>query len=201
MNFIWNWQKINHSGQNEFIYWAALTSSTSCARYWMNQLFMFKTNCVEIGCFFLMSIFRLYPGLKLSFEDISVRKNLFLGACFCWDSRPSLSERDKKFIFGGTIGYRDSYLVIFFPQLKVFKLHAILHDAAGAVGAHRGKSPGYCYMIGRVPSSSLLRHLTGLLICLYLKLFLPSIFNSVDIWSSISCIVQDIELSDKNFIK
>ena len=34
--------------------------------------------------FFLMSFFRLYPGLKLSFEHNSVRKNLFLSACFCW---------------------------------------------------------------------------------------------------------------------
>ena len=36
---------------------------------------------------FLMNIFRLYPRLKMSFEQDSVRKNLFLGACFCWDSR------------------------------------------------------------------------------------------------------------------
>ena len=36
---------------------------------------------------FLMSIFRLNPGLKMSFEHISVRKNLFLSACFCQKSR------------------------------------------------------------------------------------------------------------------
>ena len=81
---------------------------------------------------FLISFFRLYPGFKMSFEHNSVRKNLFLIACFCWDSRPILSELDQNFRFGGTIGYGDSYLDFLFHQFKVFRLHAILHDAAGA---------------------------------------------------------------------
>ena len=59
---------------------------------------------------FLMSIFRLYPGLKLSFEHDSVRKNLFLSAYFCWDSRISLREMDQKFNFDGNICYGNSYL-------------------------------------------------------------------------------------------
>ena len=128
----------------------------------------------------LMSIFRLYPGLKVSFEHNSVRKNLFLSACFCWDSRLSLCEMNQKYKFGGTIGYGNSYLELLFRQFKIFRLHAILHDAAGAVRAHSGKRPGYCYMIGRGPNSCLLGHVTGLLFCLYVKIFLPSISNSVD---------------------
>ena len=91
---------------------------------------------------FLMSIFRLYPGLKRSYEHNSVRKNLFLSACFCWDSRLSLREMDQKFKFDGTIGYGDSYLDSVFRYSKVFRLHAILHDAAGAVRLHSGKGPG-----------------------------------------------------------
>ena len=83
----------------------------------------------------------------------------------------------------------------------VFRLHAILHDAAGAVRVHSGKGPDYCYMIGRGPNSCLLGHVTGLLCCLNVKLILPSIFNSVDFWSSMSCIVLDIELADENVIK
>ena len=129
---------------------------------------------------FLMSVFRLYPGSKVSFEHKSVRKSLFLSACFCWDSRLSLREMGQKFKFGGTIGYGDSYLEFLFRHFKVFRLHQILHDAAGAVQAHSGKGPGYCYMIGRGPNSCLLGHVTGLLFCLYVKIFLPSIFNSVD---------------------
>ena len=151
--------------------------------------------------FFLISVFRLYPGLKRSFQHKSVHKNLFLSACFCWDSRLSLCEMDQKFPFGGLIGYGNFCLDSFFCYSKVFKLHAILDDAAGAVQSHTGKGPGYCYMIGRGPKSCLLGHVTGLLFCLYVKIFLPSIFNSVDFWSSMSCFVLHIELTDKNIIK
>ena len=120
---------------------------------------------------FLMSIFRLYPGLKMSFKHNSVRKNVFLSACFCWDPRLSLREMDQKLRFGGTIGYGDSYLDSVFRYSKVFRLHAILHDAAGAVRLQTGKGPGYCYMIGRGPNCCLLGHVTGLLFCLYVKIF------------------------------
>ena len=129
---------------------------------------------------FLMSIFRLYLGLKLSFAHNSLRKNLFLSAGFCWDSRFSLREMDQRFKFGETIGYGNSYLELLFRHFKIFRLHAILHDAAGAVRAHSGKRPGYCYMIGRGPNSCLLGHVTGLLFCLCVKIFLPSFYNSVD---------------------
>ena len=129
---------------------------------------------------FLISFFRLYPGFKISFKHNSVRKNLFLTAYFGWDSRLCLREMDQKFNFGGLIGYGNSCLDSVFRYPKVFRLHAKLHDAALAVRTHSGKGPGYCYMYGRGPLSCLLGHVTGLLFRLYLKLFLPSIFNSVD---------------------
>ena len=129
---------------------------------------------------FLFSVFRLYPGLKMSFEHNSLRTNLFLSACFCWDSGHSLRKMDQNFKFGGLIGYGNSCLDSIFRYSKVFILHAILHDAAGAVRSHSGKGPGYCYMIGQGLNSSLLGHVTGQLFCLNVKLFLPSIFNSVD---------------------
>ena len=129
---------------------------------------------------FLISVFRLYTGLKTTFEHNSVCNNLFLSACFGWDSSLSLCEMDQKLNFGGLIGYGNSYLELLFRQFKIIRLHAIIHDAAGAVRAHSGKGPGYCYMIGRGPNSCLLGHVTGLLFCLYVKIFLPSIFNSVD---------------------
>ena len=116
----------------------------------------------------------------MSFEHNSVRKNLFLSACFCWDSRLSFCEMDQKFPYGGLIGYGNSYLDSVFRYSKVFRLHAILHDAAGAVRAQSGKGPGYCYMIGRGPNSCLLGHVTGLLFCLYGQMFLPSISNLID---------------------
>ena len=151
--------------------------------------------------FFLISVFRLYPGLKMSFGHKSVRKNLFLSGCFCWDSSLSLHEMDQKFKFGGLIVYGNSHLDSVFRYSKVIRLHAKLHDAAGAVRSHSGKGPRYCYMIGRGPNSCLLGHVTGLLFCLYGKLFLPSLFNSVKFLSSMPCIVLDKELADKNVIK
>ena len=129
---------------------------------------------------FLISVFRLYSGFKISFEHNSVRRNLFLGACFCWDSGLSLREMDQKLRFGGLIGCGKSCLDSVFRYSKVFRLHAILHDTAGAVRSHSGKVPGYCYMIGRGPNSCLLGHVTGLLFCLYVELFLPSVVISVD---------------------
>ena len=56
-------------------------------------------------------------------------------------------------------------------------------------------------MIGRGPNSCLLGHATGLFFCLYVKIRLPSLFNSVDLWNSISLIVLDIKLTEKNIIK
>ena len=68
----------------------------------------------------------------MSFEHNSVRKNLFLSACICWDSSLSLHEMNQNFKFGGLIGYGNSHLDCVFRYSKVFRLHAILHDAAGA---------------------------------------------------------------------
>ena len=86
--------------------------------YWIKQLFIIKTTLSRMDALFLMSIFQLYSGLKTSFEDNSVRKNLYLIACFCWDSRLFLREMDQKFKFGGTIGYGDSYLEFLFRHSK-----------------------------------------------------------------------------------
>ena len=49
----------------------------------------YKQPLSRMDVLFLMSIFRLYPGLKVSFEHNSAGKNLFLSACFCLDSRLS----------------------------------------------------------------------------------------------------------------
>ena len=98
---------------------------------------------------FLVSVFRLYSGLKMSFEHNSVRKNLVLSACFCWDSGLSVRELDQKFKFVGLIGYGNFCLDSVFRYSNVFRLHAILYSAAVAVRSHSGKGPGYGYMIGR----------------------------------------------------
>ena len=125
-----------------------------------------------MDAFFLMSFLRLYPGLKMSFEHNIFRKNLFLSASFCGDSRLYLREVDKKFKFGGRIGYGNFCLDSLFRHFKLFRLHATQHNTSGAVRAHTGKGLGYCYMIGRGPNSCLLGHMTGLLFRLYVRIFL-----------------------------
>ena len=116
----------------------------------------------------------------MSFEHNSARKNLFLSSCFCCDFRLPLREMDQKFKLVGTIGYGDSNLEFLFRHFKVFRLHGILHAADGALRAHSGKGQGYYYLFGRGPSSCSLGHVSRLLICLYVKVPLPSIFNPVD---------------------
>ena len=126
-------------------------------------------------------------------------KTFFLSEYCCWDSTLSLLELDQKLEFDGNTGFGDSYLDYIFCRSKVFRLNALLHDAAGAVRAHSGKSSGYCYMIGKWPNSCFRNHVTGLFF--YVKLFVPSIFNFVGCWSSMSCIRLDVALADKNFMK
>ena len=88
---------------------------------------------------------------------------------------------DQKFKFVGTRGYGDSHLESLFCRFEVITLHAILHDAARAVGVQSPKRPGYCYMFGGRAKSCLRGHLPGQLFRPYVKIFLPSIINSVDI--------------------
>ena len=202
MKLVWNWQNTGHFWQNGLsfeVHWQS--TLTSGALYWMKQLLIVETNSVRNRCSLLRSLLRLWPGLQLSFEHNIVRKKLFLSASFCWDSRPALREMDQKFKFGGTPSYGDSHLEFLLRHFKVFRLHAILLDAAGVLWAHSGRGPGFFYMIGRGPNSCSLGHVIGLLVCLCVKLFLPSIFNSVDFWSSMSCLVLDIELADENVLR
>ena len=86
---------------------------------------------------------------------------------------------DRNSQLGGSIGCGDSFLEFTFYHFKFFVLHEKPRDAGGAVRAQSRKGRGYCGMIGRGSISSLLGHAAGLLFCLYLKLFLPSIFKSV----------------------
>ena len=53
----------------------------------------------------------------------------------------------------------------------------MLHDAAGSVQAHSGKGSVYSHLIGVGPKISQLGHMSGLLSCLYVELFLASVFN------------------------
>ena len=88
-----------------------------------------------------------------------------------------------------------------FCYSKVIILHALLHDAAGAVRLQTGKGPGYCYMICRGPNCCLPGHVTGILFCLYVNISLPSIFILTDFFNSMSLIVLDLELTEENIVR
>ena len=101
--------------------------------------------------FFLLNNFRYSPGVKLSFERKSVRKNLFLTKFRSWGHKFILSEMDRTFKFGGIIGYADTYSEFVFCHSKVFRIHAFLNDAAETVPSDTSKGLCYCYLIDRGP--------------------------------------------------
>ena len=72
-----------------------------------------------------------------------------------------MKEIDKKNSFWGSIWIRKSLYGLFFAVSKIFRLHAILHDAAGSVKYTTYKGPGYCYILPRFPSTCFLGHVTG----------------------------------------
>ena len=157
-----------------------MTYSLRGALYWMKQLFIVKVNFINNGRYLSSKHFATLPQSKIQIFSRLYSKKVFLSACYYWNWTFSLREVDQKFLHVGKIGYGDSYLDSVFRYSKVFRLNAIWHDAAGAARLQTGKGPGYCYMVGRGSNCCLLGHVTGLLFCLYVKIFLPSIFNLID---------------------
>ena len=80
----------------------------------------------------------------MSFDQKFSQGYLFINACCCWDGRFSKRVMNQNFLFGGNSVYGDSYLENLFCHFKVFRLNAILHDAAVAVRAHSCKGSCYC---------------------------------------------------------
>ena len=200
LKWSWDWLNTKTFSLNECIYWVTLTYSLSGAFYWMKQLFTINASS-WMDVIFLVNIFRLYLKVKSKFCHNCTRKKLFLSACYFWDGTISLRVMGQKFFPGGKIGYGYSYLDSLFRYSKVIRLHAILHHAAEAVQLQTDKGSGYCYTIGRGPNCCLLGHVTGLFFSLYVKIFLPSIFNLVDFWNGITLIVLDIGLTGKTIFK
>ena len=157
-----------------------MTCSLSDALYWMRQLFIIKVNFIKNGCYLSSEHFSTSPQNEIQIYSQLYSQIFFLSACYYWDGTISLREVDQKILHVGRIGYGASYLASVFRYSKMLRLLAILHDAAGAVRLQTGKGPGYCCIIGRGPNRCLLGHVTGLLFCLCVKIFLPSLFNLID---------------------
>jgi hypothetical protein len=118
-------------------------------------------------------ITRIYP-------ENTLRKNYFLAACKLLDESVYLANVHEDCPYGGTIGIGDSRLDKLFRHFKIFRLHAIMHDAAGHMRERYNVGPGYCYVLNHFPiNSCLIAHISGLAYCIYLKVF-SSFYNVLE---------------------
>ena len=102
------------------------------------------------------------------------RKNAFLAVCCSLNKDISLHEINELATYGGLIGPGNSGLDKFLNRFKLFRLHAIFHDAFGFMESNYDVGPGYVYALSQKPifvNSMLLGHLTGLVYWFLLKLF------------------------------
>ena len=128
--------------------------------------------------FSLVDLQNTFETLSESFPDESIRKRYFLSVCYLLEPNLDLEYANRKNPFGGKIGRGDSQLEHIFGRSKLFRLHAVLHDAAGYVRARSGRGPGYCYLFQHFPiNCCFLGHLLGLVFCTYAKLFHCESYN------------------------
>ena len=77
--------------------------------------------------------------------------------------------------YGGIIGIDNSSVDKYLKISKVLRLHAILHDAGGFIYERYSS-----YMLPWKSSNCFSGHLSGILFCLYIKVFHPSIFHLLE---------------------
>lgn len=106
------------------------------------------------------------------FPENTIRKNYFLAACKIIDPNCNLEEVNSLTPYGGKIGCDDSKLENYLNFSKIFRLHAVLHDAAGFMFEFNQSGPGYCFVLNlRRFNWCLIGHLSGLLFCFWNKFF------------------------------
>ena len=117
--------------------------------------------------------------IEQQYPQNSTRKNYFLAACNYLDKNVMLDNINEDVPFGGIIGIDNSALDKIFKYIKIFRLHAVLHDAAGYMRNTHQLGPGYCYALPHFPfNSCYLGHITGLLYCINVK-FLSSFYDEL----------------------
>ena len=108
------------------------------------------------------------------FSKKSRRKNAFLAVCYCLNNEVDFEEINELAPFGDLIGPGNSGLDAWFKHFKIFRLHAIFHDAFGFMRSNFSIGPGYVYALTEKPifaNSMLLGHLTGLSYWCYQSFF------------------------------
>ena len=131
---------------------------------------------------FIVAVIHFYSGMinSFPFKRHAMRKNLYLSVFHCLGPKIRLREMDFLYPHGGLIGYGNSNLDTMAGFSDVFRLDAKLHDAAGAVQAER-KLTGLLLCVWTWTQFLFFSgHITGFRYCLYLKIFLLSIFSLFD---------------------
>ena len=81
----------------------------------------------------LVNNFNCHGSILLMFPKKKQRKHCFLAACKIWDRSINLDEIDQKLPHGNSSK-------VFLARSKIFRLHAVLHDFAGAVNNDRRRT-------------------------------------------------------------
>ena len=96
-------------------------------------------------------IHKIYLTVKKTYPENSDHRISFLALCsqFFFSSKIDINYdvAIKVGPNGGLIGIDNSSLDKYLNDLKILRLHAILHDAAGFVHEVYNTGPTYCYML------------------------------------------------------
>ena len=110
----------------------------------------------------------------------SKRKNYFLAVCCELNPMLNANHLSNLAPHGGIIGIDDSKLDRIFKHSKIFRMHAVIHDAAGLVKSISNKGPGYSYILPLPISCCFFGHVFGLIFCTYIKTFKHSLYKRFD---------------------
>ena len=124
-------------------------------------------------------IIRDFPHFQHLFPENTIRKNYFLAACFHIDNTVDYEFINTHCPHGGIIGIDNSRLEILLGNYKLFRLHAILHDACGYMKAHNNIGPGYIYAVSCSLNSCFLGHISGIVFGTYLKFVKKEIYGNL----------------------
>ena len=77
-------------------------------------------------------------------------KNAFLAVCYCLDKNVNPYDINDFAPHGGLIGPSKSYMDRSFKYFKLFRMHAVFHDAFGFM-SNFNLGPGYVYAVTEKP--------------------------------------------------
>lgn len=128
----------------------------------------------------LGNIHMIFSEIQKEFPENSNRHNYFLATCKYLYPDFDIARVKELRPFGGLIGIDDSRWDRHLNSLKILRLHAFLHDAAGFVYELHKNGPGYNYILPCSTESCLSGHVSGIAFCLYVKVFHPALYGMID---------------------